>query len=161
MSKLNKQQLIDTITAADAVEGKYTKQMLAKCTKPQLVVIEASQRKDTGTEPTPTTASKVKQSYRSKYAALGATRDRKPTTAAGRATLNNGDTIAIAFEVLNAAQVCVMADSLLKAGKGYHSKKYAALNSGMQRMNAGNRIRAAVKRGDITTAEVTKLAKAA
>ena len=161
MKAANKTDLIATITAADAVEGKYTKVMLEECTKAQLKVIAKGQRKDTGSEPTSTSPSKVKQSYRDKYAAEGKLRDRKPTTAAGRGTLNNGDQIAIAFEVLNAAQVNTIADTLLKVAKGFHGKKYAKLNTGMQRMNSGNRIRAAVKRGDITIKDVTKLAAAA
>ena len=161
LAKQTKQQLISTISAADAVESKFTQVMLNKCTKPQLVEIAKGQRKDTGTQPTPNGSSKVKQSYRNKYAEIGKGRDRKPTTAAGRGTLNNGDVIAVAFEVLNADQVCAVADVLLKAGKAFHAKKYAALNSGMRRMNAGNRIRAAVKRGDIEVKDVTKLAAAA
>lgn len=79
--------------------------------------------------------------YRHKYV---------PTLAAsGKKSLSNGDELAMLLAGLEATQVCDLADELLGFPLGYHFAKYCHLNKGSQRMNAGNKIRAALKRGDL------------
>ena len=58
-------------------------------------------------------------------------------------SLNNGDTVALALRMLEPNRVVAVAEAVLPGiKKGELKKKYAKLNPGMQRMNAGNRIRA-------------------
>lgn len=66
----------------------------------------------------------------------------------GSRTLNNGDIIADELLPLEPEDVCYAADLIFKEPKGYHVNKYEHLNRGQQRMNAGNRIRAAYIKGD-------------
>jgi hypothetical protein len=63
-------------------------------------------------------------------------------------SLNNGDELARYLEGKDWRQVCELADQVLDVELGFHATKYERLNVGQRRMNAGNRIRAAVKRGD-------------
>lgn len=72
-------------------------------------------------------------------------------TAGGRKSLNNGDAVAVALDTLDADDVCSLADQLLGAPDGWssHADKWAHLNRGHRRMCAGNKLRAAVKRGDL------------
>lgn len=73
-----------------------------------------------------------------------------PTIAAGgKKSLSNGDDLALFMAGMEPAQVCQLADQLLAVPSGFHAAKYSHLNRGQQRMNAGNRIRAAAKRGDV------------
>ena len=48
------------------------------------------------------------------------------------------------------------AERLLGLESGELATKYAHLNPGQKRMNAGNRIRAAIKRGDATIDDLKK-----
>lgn len=66
----------------------------------------------------------------------------------GSRTLNNGDIIATELLPLKPDDVCYAADLIFKKKIGFHKNKYANLNLGHQRMNAGNRIRAAYMKGD-------------
>lgn len=85
-------------------------------------------------------------SYRSNY---------QPTLGVGnRGSLDNGDSVATALRTLTPAQVAAVAETLLDLGKGFLTERYSNLNPGQLRMNSGNRIRAAVKRGDLTVAAV-------
>ena len=71
-----------------------------------------------------------------------------------RKTQNNGDAIAMAMLPMEHEEVAIFATEVLGleeplwAGDG--SGKYDHLNNGQVRMNSGNRIRQAIKRGDIT-----------
>lgn len=69
-------------------------------------------------------------------------------TASGNKSLNNGDEVASWLEGKDWAEVCRLADEVLGEEPGFHATKYERLNPGQRRMNSGNRIRAAVKRGD-------------
>ena len=74
-------------------------------------------------------------------------------TAAGKRSMNNGDELAQAMSKLDHTQVAAVAQILLNCEPlwvGDGSGKYDHLNNGQIRMNSGNRIRAAVKRGDIS-----------
>ena len=73
----------------------------------------------------------------------------KSKTASGKATMNNGDQIALALQPFDHVQVAMTADLILGEEIGHHMNRYGHLNNGQIRMNSGNRIRGAVKRGDI------------
>ena len=74
---------------------------------------------------------------RSKYSAS--------RSASGTKSLSNGDEVAAALEGLTNENLFSIGESLL--GEDFRSK-YAELNTGMQRMNMGNRIRNKVKQID-------------
>ena len=72
-------------------------------------------------------------------------------SARGNTTLCNGDDLAIRLSNKTPAEVLELASKLL----GLDLKaKYASLNPGQQRMNAGNRLRSALKKGNITMEQV-------
>ena len=76
------------------------------------------------------------------------------TSASGNASLHNGDEVANTLAGTDADTVVAAAERLLGFAQGELASKYANLNVGQKRMNAGNRIRGAVKRGDVTPDEV-------
>ena len=81
----------------------------------------------------------------------------------GKASLDNGDGIAIALRGASPQQVLQVAQEIAdEAGTAIDLKsKYAKLNLGQVRMNSGNRIRGAIKRGDLTEIEaISRIAKA-
>ena len=72
-------------------------------------------------------------------------------------SLNNGDDTAMTLKMLDPARVVAVAELVLPGiNAGELAKRYAKLNPGMQRMNAGNRIRAAIKTGRITKTALKK-----
>lgn len=73
--------------------------------------------------------------------------------ASGKKSLSNGDAVAKALEGINAAEVLVMAETLLQMEPGTLRAQYSRLNPGQQRMNAGNRLRAALKKGTIAVVD--------
>ena len=102
-----------------------------------------SKRTSTKLEPKvekPSQAETLKK-YRKGYA--------KAKSALGNSSAHNNDPVAKALEGKSPGEVVAMAETLLKFKKGELAEKYAALNPGAQRMNAGNRLRAAWKRGDL------------
>ena len=84
--------------------------------------------------------------YRAKYQPC--------TSAAGRKSLNNGDDVALFLEGMTHTEVLQAAERILGFEDGELQEKYAHLNTGAQRMNGGNRLRAALKRGDIQTEDL-------
>ena len=73
------------------------------------------------------------------------------TSYSGVKSLNNGDDVAHFLDGMSPAEVLAAAERILGFEDGELVTKYAHLNAGQQRMNGGNRIRAALKREDITT----------
>ncbi len=72
-------------------------------------------------------------------------------------SINNGDTIADQLKMCEPTRVVRIAEAVLPGIKaGELAKRYAKLNPGMQRMNAGNRIRSAVKNGTVTATALKK-----
>jgi len=70
----------------------------------------------------------------------------------GAESQNNGDALAQALEGKSPDEVMDWAERLLGLETGFLATKYAGLNPGQKRMNSGNRVRAALKRGDLTEA---------
>lgn len=73
------------------------------------------------------------------------------------ATLDNGDQLATALRGLTPADACALADAVLEVPAGTHAERYASLNVGQKRMNSGNRVRAAIKKGTVTIEQVLEL----
>lgn len=75
-------------------------------------------------------------------------RYRPTTTSTGNRSLCNGDPIAVLLEGRSPEEVMSIVEGKLGLGKGALVEKYAKLNPGQKRMNAGNLLRNAVKRGE-------------
>ncbi len=77
-------------------------------------------------------------------------------TASGTKSQHTGDDLAFALAGMEPADVATAAERILDLGIGFLisddgiSGRYDHLNNGQIRMNSGNRIRAAIKRQDIT-----------
>lgn len=67
----------------------------------------------------------------------------------GNLSADNADAVAQALRGLSPKQVVEAAERILGLEPGELWAKYERLNPGQQRMNAGNRIRGAIKRGDV------------
>jgi hypothetical protein len=78
-------------------------------------------------------------------AAKGYVHDKENKTAGGHVSVNNGDEIAKKLISKDLDTVYAMAAKALKEDEADLRKKYEHLNPGMQRMNLGNRMRAAAK----------------
>lgn len=78
----------------------------------------------------------------------------KSTSANGNSSLHNGDEVAELLSHLSPDETCAVADHLFGEFPGTHYEKYARLNQGSRRMNAGNRIRALIRRGEKTIADL-------
>lgn len=74
-----------------------------------------------------------------------------------RMSKHNGDKVAKLLQGLTPQQVMEAAERLLGLEEGELVAKYNSLNPGQQRMNAGNRIRASVKKGEHTMEELEKV----
>lgn len=73
----------------------------------------------------------------------------KTTKADGRVSMDKGDEVAEALRSLSLGEVLALADIATGATFGTHAERYQGLNLGSQRMNAGNRIRAAVRKQQV------------
>lgn len=71
----------------------------------------------------------------------------------GNKSADNGDEVAQALRSLEPKQVVEAAERILGLSPGELWTKYEGLNPGQQRMNAGNRIRGAIRRGDVEPKE--------
>lgn len=112
---------------------------------------KAASKKSAANEATPATAPTRKEK-RSMAATLKNARGRYVhTDGYAGLSINNGDKIADALKMCEPQRVVRIAEAVLPGlNKGDLQKRYAKLNPGQQRMNSGNRIRAAIKKGTIT-----------
>lgn len=74
-----------------------------------------------------------------------------------RASLNNGDDVASLMAGRSPEDVIAIAERFLGLDAGELTLRYGHLNPGQRRMNAGNRIRGAIKRGDKTATDLAKV----
>jgi hypothetical protein len=85
-------------------------------------------------------------------------------SASGNKSLDNGDPIATKLRGLAPEQVVALAQAILVPAEGETipdlSAKYAHLNPGQRRMNAGNLIRNANKRGELSKTAIAAGIKA-
>ena len=86
--------------------------------------------------------SETLRKYRQGYA--------KTTSYNGNHSLDNGDEVAELMRGMSPQEACALADKAFGEAEFHHWERWQHLNPGSRRMNAGNRIRAAVKRGDLT-----------
>ncbi len=101
---------------------------------------------DNGDEQEPKTMAKTLVKYRTGYL---------PTVAySGRVSLNKGDEVSTILAGRKPEDVLAITEMLLGLEDGELVARYAKLNPGQKRMNGGNRIRAAIKRGDVTIADL-------
>jgi hypothetical protein len=70
-------------------------------------------------------------------------------TASGNKSLHTDDELAAFLEHKSLEAVLALADEFTPLDTGTHADRYASLNPGSQRMNAGNKLRAALRRGDL------------
>lgn len=77
-------------------------------------------------------------------------------TPSGRKSRHTGDEVALSLEGNDAATVIKAAEILLGLERGTLVEKYEGMGPGHARMNAGNRIRGAFKRGEATIVEIDK-----
>lgn len=164
---MNKQDNITSILAQDTGWNKsqLTKMNAKDVAGLSLLLNYEDASNDPEGEPLEATnGSKVQQSYRNKYAEIAKAQGRKATTASGKATLNNGDQLALLLENADHVTTCAIADTLLGLATGTNLALYTtdrigrthpktgaelkALNNGMVRMNAGNKIRSFIKKMD-------------
>lgn len=75
--------------------------------------------------------------------------------ASGKKTKICGDELSQAFLSLDPEQTMAKAEQFLNLEPGFLKEKYAKLNPGQKKMNSTNRVRAALKRGDITIEQIT------
>lgn len=179
---MNKQQRIDELLALNesAITAKELKTMSAREVQElhESVVFDSNDEVDgeyhddvdengnvipeDGEELTPVTGSRVKETYRKIYANRAKEQGHVAKTVAGRATLNNGDELALLLEHADPRTICLVCDMTHGYPTGATYFKYTAdrigqtdpktgvalkaLNDGMVRMNAGNRIRSYCKK---------------
>ncbi len=155
---MNKQQLADALVATKTgIEMGWDADKLMKHTKAELEDLLSSDspaNDEDATELEATNGSVVPAKYREMY--------RKSKTASGKATLNNGDELALLLGTVDHIVTCQIADQVLNRLSGATLAQYTteregvphpktgepmkALNNGMVRMNAGNRIRSWAKK---------------
>ena len=139
-------QLADARTAIEAREWKNAAILLDALTERKLNTKQAAEHAEleqafeANAPGSAASMSRQLQKYRGGYKVC--------ITASGTKSLNNGDAVAQFLEAKDWLEVCNLADEVLGEEPGFHAAKYERLNPGQRRMNAGNRIRAAVKRGD-------------
>lgn len=87
----------------------------------------------------------------------------KATTVLGKATMDSGDQLAIELRTMPLIGTMILSNMVVQpllhgTGKSYDAfKQYGHLNEGQRRMNSGNKIRGAIKRGETTIEEVLGL----
>lgn len=111
----------------------------------ELVFVHTPAEETTG----PLTMSDVLLRYRTGY--------QKAVSYSKGPTMDNGDQLATTLRGLAPDEVCTLADAVFSVAIGTHEERYQHLNKGQRRMNAGNRIRAQVKKGEITIEAVIAL----
>ena len=95
--------------------------------------------------------SKVLAKYRSAYV--------RTTKADGRVSMDKGDEVAQALRDMKLGDVLALADIVTKSRFDTHANRYQSLNVGSQRMNAGNRIRAQIRKGVMGLQEALQILK--
>ena len=138
---MNKLELIHaTVTHTNREDGDGTEAQIKRLNKPALIALLVEMEERTADEPKRSMAGTLGR-YRTAY---------EPSIAAGgRKSFNCGDDLAGLLAGLEPEQVIKLAELALDLEVGTLQAKYDALNPGQKRMNAGNRIRAAIKRGDL------------
>ena len=150
---MNKTQLINALMDLDP---NLTKANLLKQTKANLQTVLNDLQSETGdaTDDEPT-------GYQGSMLALKKAKEHYVVVAKanGSKSINNGDAIATLLLNLTLDEVAFLADEVKEVAIGTHKAKYSHLNNGQIRMNCGNVVRGAIKRGTKTVEEITELAR--
>ena len=80
------------------------------------------------------------------------------TSHSGRKSLCTGDDLSHLLSGMEPEEVCRLAEKVLGLDNGELVARYENLNPGQKRMNAGNRIRSAIKAGDVELDAVATIA---
>ena len=132
----------DRQTAIETLQAFYPEAKLGRTSEADLLwLLEVTALYDL--HPTKRSMSETLQRYRQGYESA--------TSYSGVKSLNNGDDVAHFLDGMSPTEVLQAAERILGFEDGELQAKYAHLNAGQQRMNGGNRIRAALKREDIST----------
>ena len=133
MTKMTKAEL-------EAVASQFAIELPKRATKAQM--IEAILAGNTDDEPKALPKMHALREARKHYVT---------TTVGSKASVNCGDELAAKLAPLDHAQVAAIASTFADEDL---LARYAHLNHGQIRMNCGNRLRAMVKRGDVTLNDV-------
>lgn len=74
----------------------------------------------------------------------------------GEISLDNGDDVASLLRGCSVEDVMALADKVKAYPDGWHQQRYAKVNKGSKRMNAGNVIRGAHRRGEETVTSLKR-----
>ena len=108
---------------------------------------EADQLEDEGEEDEKRMSSQLEK-YRKNYL--------DSVSSSGKKSKISGDEVSLALVNLTPEEVMEAAEKILGLPDGELKARYDHLNPGQKRMNAGNGVRAAIKRGDITIDDMKK-----
>ena len=127
-----------------------TKAEIAKLKKAELeaMLAEHHDKSDAAEDSEEISMSDHMKKYRENYTAS--------KTASGTASMHNGSKLAILLSGSTPEAVVATAERVLDLKSGELATKYAHLNPGSRRMNAGNRLKFALKRGDIKMDDIAK-----
>ena len=137
---MSKKELVAMAVAA----GTHTKSAANKATKAELA--ESFHVEQTA----PRRMKDQMAAYRNGYM--------EAVSASGNKSLHNGDDTATTLAGMEPQRVVELAERVLGLEAGELWTKYQNLNKGQQRMNAGNRIRNAIRRGDINHGDIDNAA---
>lgn len=135
---MSKKQLPTSDEVSKAIAGLMDKDAADSIIENKIVAVELPKAKPTMSE--------QMRKHRTKYAAC--------VSYTNRLSLNNGDEVATLLQGATPEAVMRAAEILGGFEEGELTNRYAKLNKGQQRMNAGNRIRGLVKKGKILPADL-------
>lgn len=144
--KFRAKQITETPDIDDEEELEAEVEALEEETENQEVERELEDGEDEDEEDDRQTMSQTLKKYSQMYI--------KAESYSGRKSLVSDNDLSAALAGLDPATVIYFAEKILDFPEGELLAKYAHLNPGQKRMTAGNRLRAAIKRGDITEEEV-------
>jgi len=145
MTRLTKEE-----KAANKVARQLAKQEAAAALAAAEVAETETDEEETDEEETPKlTMAQQLRKHKAKYEAT--------VSYTNRPSLHNGDAVATVLAGLSPDQTCHLAETLKEMASGELVARYSHLNPGQRRMNAGNLIRGAIKRGDNTIAELAAI----
>lgn len=130
------------------VEAEKTEFTLAEAQEEELKLLEAEgeQPKAQADDEAKSNLARTISKYRNRYEDAVKTHGNGPTSK----TKICGDPLSKILIDREPHEVVLLAEAALKLAPGELATRYAKLNPGQQRMNSGNRLRAAIKRGDLT-----------
>lgn len=152
MNELETGDLIDVVEGVNKINDLTEAEWMAVADQMVLSMMETRQEEDNEDDAEEEETGKMSETL-SKYRAVYA----KTTSYNGNHSLDNGDEVAALLRGMSPSDTCALADKVMGEAEFHHWEKWQHLNPGSRRMNAGNRIRGAVKRGDLTIEQLQDL----